>query len=289
MHRTVTIVAGLGGLALVSVCGSVTSAAPPTVSAANLSPLAAVTKVAESARTTRSASYTLTVSGPSGMAMSGHGSYSTTPTAMDMVFDSASVAGLGQMKGMEERLVGDTVYLKLPMLSSLTGGKWFKLSLSKAGTSSGLDLGSIFQQSSATDPGQQLQALLSAPNVHQVGAETIDGVPTTHYAGDVTVADIEKHSGYDAATKASLAKLYANSGGRVTHLDVWVDSDYRARKFSATTPTPVGAATVTMTFSDYGKAVSVVAPAPGDVADLSGSIGSNLIPHAPGAPATAAF
>jgi hypothetical protein len=241
-------------------CGvGVPSRAVQTVA---ISPVAVVTKVAGAARTTHSASYGFTFHGPAGTAMAGHGVWSSSPKpALDLTLDSASIAGLGVLDGLEERLVDGVLYLKIPALAPL-GGKWLKASTDPAGSRDGL--GNLLPEA-LTDPSEQLQLLLSAPDVHVVGPEVIDGVPTTHYAGDVTVADIENNSDYDAATRASLGKLYAAHGGQVSHFDVWVDAQSRARKFTTSTPTPLGTFATSMTFTGYDQPVTISAPAPGDL------------------------
>src|SRR5258708_33277462 len=86
------------GTLLLAGCGtgsSVTAAHTP-VTLGSLTPVAAVAKMAESAKSVRSASYEFRMSGPMGSSFAGHGAYSNAPKpALDMTFDSASIAGLG--------------------------------------------------------------------------------------------------------------------------------------------------------------------------------------------------
>jgi hypothetical protein len=264
MWRFRRVAAGVcGAVAVLSGCAvGVPSRA---VQVAARSPVVAVAKVVDSARATRSASYGFTFSGPLGTAMSGHGVWSSSPQAeMDLTLDSASIAGIGAFDGVEERLVDGSLYLKLPTLAAL-GRKWLKMPVDDTNSRAGANL---FPEAQV-DPSKQLQLLLSAPNVQVVGTQVLDGVPTTHYAGDITVSDIEKNSGYDPATRAALGKLYAAHGGQVSHFDVWVDSATRARKFTTSTPTPVGTFSSSMTFSDYDQPITISAPAPADVFDQS--------------------
>jgi hypothetical protein len=255
------VVCGAGALS-----GCAVGVPSRAVQPAALSPVAVVSQVADSARATRSASYGFTFSGPMATAMSGHGVWRSSPKAeMDLTLDSASIAGIGGLTGFEERLVDGSLYLKVPTFASL-GGKWLKMPADGSGPGSGL--GDLLPEAQA-DPSKQLQLLLSAPDVRVVGAEVLDGVPTTHYAGDVTVADIEKNSAYDPATRAALGKLYAAHGGQVSHFDVWVDSTARARKFTTSTPTPLGTFATSITVSGYDRPITISAPDPADIFDHS--------------------
>jgi hypothetical protein len=163
---------------------------------------------------------------------------------------------------MEERLVDGSFYLKVPMLTR-GGRNWLKM---PADNPSGLG---TFLPEAQANPDKQLQLLLSAPNLRVVGTEGIDGVSTTHYAGEVAVADIEKNSAYDPATRAALGKLYGAHGGQVSQIDVWVDSQSRDRKFTTSIATPIGTFATSIDISGYDQPVSISAPDPGDVVDQS--------------------
>src|SRR5258706_4282331 len=86
---------GSFGWALSAGTSSVTEV-HPSMALGSLTPVAAVARMAESAKSMRSASYEFRMNGPMGSSFAGHGAYSNTPKpALDMTFDSASIAGLG--------------------------------------------------------------------------------------------------------------------------------------------------------------------------------------------------
>jgi hypothetical protein len=161
------------------------------------------------------------------------------------------------------------VYLKLPGLLSGAGGKWLKVSLDGAGSAGGLNLGLLLDQAAGADPAAQMKALLAVPNIREVGPENLDGTPTTHYAGDLTAADLANNAALDGRTRAQLRKIYAMAGNTATHVEVWVDAQYRARKFASSSATALGRLRTTMTFSHFGEPVSVAVPKPSEVTDLS--------------------
>lgn len=268
-----------------------------TVTSEALSPTAAMEKVASSVRSVETSSYTFEMAG-AGLSMKGHGAFATKPEpAMQMVFDSMSMGGLGLGSigggnmgagGMEQRIIGDTLYMRGGIFGMLGGGgsKWLKVSFGELGEASGMDLKGMMTQSTQADPRAQLQALLAAGDVQSVGSETIDGVKTTHYTGEVEVADLAKSAQIDDKTRAELEKSYAAAQMGVTHLDVWIDESFQARRFVSTSETPMGDVTMTMNFKDYGKPVDIAAPPASEVTDLSslGKLGDSFMNDGSGAP-----
>ena len=261
-------------VAVLAGCGSGSGTGDESVTTDAMTPAAAMQRVASSVKTVASSSYTFEMAG-AGVAMKGHGAYSTKPDlAMQMVFDSMSMGGMNMGSlggGMEQRIIGDTLYMRGGALSMLGagGGKWMKISFGKVGDVSGIDIKSMMTQATQADPRQQIQALLAAGNVESVGKETVDGVSTTHYTGDLDVAALAGAAQLDDATKDELKKSYDAAGMKDTHLDVWVDDDFQARRFMSTSETPMGDVKMTMNFTDYGKTVDIAAPAPEDVVDMS--------------------
>jgi len=266
--RPVAAVAVLAGLVGLSGCGSTES-----VTTASVTPVAAMQKMAAATDASDGQTYSFSMTGPGGISMSGHGAYAAKPTlALQMTFDGMHAMGLN-LPAMEERIVDRAMYLKMPGVLG-NGDKWLKVSFDQVGSSAGINLGSLLDQAAGADPAAQMKALLAVPNIREVGHEDIDGTPTTHYAGDLTAADIAKNAALDAATRAQLRKLYTMGGSTATHVDVWVDSQYRARKFVSTTATALGPLRTTMTFGHVGEPVTVAVPKSSEVTDLS-ELGKN--------------
>jgi hypothetical protein len=270
------IAAAAACLVVVAGCGG---GGGETVTTEALTPTAAMEKVASSVKSVETSSYTFEMAG-AGLSMKGHGAFRTKPEpAMQMVFDSMSMGGsagglglgnMGDLGGMEQRIIGDTLYMRGAFLSMLGGGqKWMKLSFGELGAAAGMNLKSMMTQATQADPRAQLQALLAAGDVKSVGTETIDGVKTTHYTGEVDVADLAKNAQIDDRTRAELENSYTAAQMGTTHLDVWIDESFQARRFVSTSDTPMGDVTMTMNFTDYGKAVEISAPPAAEVMDMS--------------------
>lgn len=239
------------------------------------SALVAMQRVADNSRNVDSASYTFDLAGTGGLAIGakGSGAYQTKPAlAMKMVFDSIAVAGQTMPGGMEQRIVGDTMYLKMGLLGGILGGKvgasWIKVPLSSAGDQAGLE--GMLSQARQVDPREQLQLLLASENVHKVGKEKVNGVDTTHYAADLDSADLAGESKLDTKTRDELQKAYGAAGVGKIGVDVWVDSDDQARRFVTTAPTSAGEIRMTLNFTDYGKPLEIAVPEGATDAGVSG-------------------
>ena len=178
---------------------------------------------------------------------------------------------------ISEVWIGDTLYMKIPQLSSELGGKpWAKLSLSSMGT-----LGSTFQSlidsAKNTDPSAQLQPLLASGDIHKVGTETVDGVQAAHYSGTVDPATAfdgsQAAKNLTAAQIAQLKSLMKAGGVTKETIDVWVASDGLPVRETVSMNTSAGATKVDMHLSGWGKPITVTAPPADQVSDLASMMG----------------
>lgn len=210
--------------------------------------------------------------GPESVNMSGSMEYQLKPElAFSMKFDEMQAAGKS-MGGMEQRLVGRTMYMKMPMLSELGGGAsakpWIKLSLDELSKQSGVNLEQMLEQSRQMDPVKNTQMLTASKDVREVGKETVDGVQTTHYAGTYKMADAVAKLPADQQEQAR--KSIQESGMQTMTFDLWVDAKQLPRKMTMKSDqTAAGVMTMSMTYRDYGKPVQVVAPPADQVTDMA--------------------
>jgi hypothetical protein len=74
----------------------------------------------------------------------------------------------------------------------------------------------------------QTQLLAAAKNVRVVGKQTVEGVPTTEFAGSVYAAEALK--ALSPAFRKALAPALQVLGNRTMTFHVWVDGQHHARK-----------------------------------------------------------
>ncbi|MFC4053017.1 hypothetical protein ACFOY4_25315 [Actinomadura syzygii] len=225
-------------------------------------------------------------SGAGDVSATGSMQYRTKPDlAYSMNFDTMTVGGKST-GGMQQILVGRTMYMKMPMLSQLggaTGAKpWFKISLDDLGKKSGMNLDQLLRQSQQMDPVQNTKMLTASKDVREVGKETVDGVQTTHYTGTYRIEDaIAKLPAEDQET---VRKNAGTAGLDGMNFDLWVDGRQLPRKMALKSKqtAQAGATNLTMTYRDFGKPVQISAPPESEVTDfgqlLNGLGGGGGIP-----------
>jgi len=207
----------------------------------------------------------------------------------------SSLLGSGATGAVDVISDGTNVYLKIPGVSSLTGGKsWVETSLSDLGSLTGSSAGSL-SLSTLADPGQALTMLgsLGSP-VTDLGTVTLGGQRVTEYQTTITVADIASH--LPGGSGSSAARALQHSGIPSIPVTAWVGHDGRLRQLSLTVdvshaslggllgsldsgssrPTTAGTkVNLTIGLSRYGAPVAVGVPPASEVTNL-GSIASSL-------------
>jgi hypothetical protein len=186
---------------------------------------------------------------------------------------------------------GNGVYLQVPALSVVTGGRsWLEASTSAASSSGSLALAAL------GDPSRLLGALGSVNgSVTKVGTPRLDGVNTTEYQSSVSLADLVAglaHRTRPGATSSTASEVADALGAPTVPVTVWVGADGRVRQLSVSLdlshPTvsgvlhsldpsllgsdPAGAGpdlTVTVGLSSYGGPVSVSVPPEAQVVNLT--------------------
>ena len=185
-----------------------------------------------------------------------------------------ATAGIGGT--IEERVIGQTFYLKLPAAaSSATGGKpWARFNPSELGASSTTGL-----NFTGEDPTQLLATLRGvSDSITKVGTAQIRGVETTHYRAEVDLAKAVHASGADASQLQQFTKTFGSS---TIPEDVYLDKDGLPRRFAVTVnpvipSTSAGASASTSTFTvtvdlfDFGTTDTsgIVAPPADQIGDL---------------------
>jgi hypothetical protein len=232
-------------------CGGSKSTAPEV----KLSPVAYVKQAATKTAGAPSHHFTLkmamTVSG-SKIDITGDGDAKGSLVTAHVDFAAPGFSG-----GIDEVMDGTDLYMKSPLFSSaLPKGKtWMKLDLQKLGKSQGIDFSALLGQN-PSDAVAQLQAIGS---VTEVGAETVDGVETTHYRGKIDPAKLPQS--VPNATYRPYDVWIANDDGYVRRMHMSFSlADKAAGRVESD---------MTVSFTDFGKDVSIDVPAAADVADVT--------------------
>ncbi len=189
----------------------------------------------------------------------------------------SSLAGPGEGTVQMVMLYPD-VYMHMPFLAGkLPEGKtWMKLDITKAAAAAGVS--SSFSSFDQSDPTQFLEYLRgSAGGVVSLGRETVEGVSTTHYHGELELSRILANipSSEQGAAKSALEKLgSAGVGVGGIPVEVWIDAQGRVRRIEmsfggAGTAAAGISANITLAFKSYGPVPPVTPPPAGEVFDAT--------------------
>ncbi|WP_067812232.1 hypothetical protein [Actinomadura kijaniata] len=187
--------------------------------------------------------------------------------AMRMVTSPTSVAGQ-TVPGMEMRLVGDAMYMKMPQMAARNGGKpWARISLDAVGQAAGgVNYRQLLDQAKQQSPADQVKMFTTSKDVQQVGTETVDGVRTTHYKG--TYNPQEALTKLDPQSRQAMERTYAQLGTTAIPFDLWVGDDSLPRKMTMSMQTAMGTMSTTALYRDYGKPIQVAVPPASEVGDM---------------------
>ena len=201
--------------------------------------------------------------------MKGNGAIDMRRRAAHMTM-STSIPPMGDV-AIEEILDGTTIYMKMPQLAQLPGGKpWAKIDLQKAGKAAGIDFSKLMQNGQ-TNPADMLGYLKGVGSSKKVGTESIRGAVTTHYRSQIDLKKAADKLG-DKKTADSMKQLFSQSGVSSFPVDVWIDRSGRVRRESMSMKfggAVGGAMDMTIEFTRFGVPVDTTPPPADQVNDLS--------------------
>jgi hypothetical protein len=277
VKRTAQTVAALAAVTTAAVgCGPVTAAKSVAQHTADLSPAALLKVVGEKTTAAKSAKVEAeTKIAGSDMTMKGAISWAngltgnlTVDTSGGSAGQAVSKVGAGQM---QIRYLPDAMYINMgsQMASMLQGKHWMSYKYDDLAKLAGGSGSALKDSLKNADPMAQVRSLIASGKVQKIGEETVDGVATTHYAGDVSAADITATNGLSAADVAAVKQQMQTAGISTEHIELWINADHLPAKETVSANTNAGSFTMTAKYSDYGVPVSVQPPAASDTFDAS--------------------
>ena len=225
---------------------------------------------------------------PAGVTITGTGYVNQHTRDSLLTLDLAGIPGLGGAgaSSVTIEMHYPIMYMRFPALSSqLPGNKeWVKLDLAAVAQAQGINLTQL-SAGGGVDPSQYLDYLrASGSQITTVGADTVDGVATTHYRAVIDLSRVARAvpSADRAATAAAIAQLEKVSGIHTFPIDVWVDAQHRVRReqFAITSGGSTGhpvAVKATVDYLSFGPNPSVVPPPADSVFDLTSLVQSGAL------------
>jgi len=213
------------------------------------------------------------------ISMHGTGQFRLHSPAAGAMHLSITVPTAGTTIGMDERILGTTIYMRSAVLSqSIPDSRpWLKLDLERFGKQQGIDFAALMD-SGTSDPTQVLTYLdATSHTVVNLGHATVDGVATTHYHADIDLSKAMRvmvaraPAGQRKAVRSTYRNLLQETGTTSYPVDVWVDADGYVREMHMSVPMPVSQSSMDMTMklSHFGAPVHITPPPASQVTDLA--------------------
>lgn len=204
---------------------------------------------------------------------------------MSMDVDAAAMAGsqsaqAGKHLKMTIIIVGDSFYMKFPeMPEQATHGKpWVKLDITNNKNPLAKVFGNILEQAKQqSDPRAMLSKIKQAGTIDRHATEQLNGQRVTHYWLTLDTAKAvgpaeDTLRGVDPKTGQQLKEELQKQLARMPKTyptQLWINEENLPVKFLAKIPAPtIGTTTVTGTYSDWGKPVTIKAPPADQVTTL---------------------
>ena len=272
-RRAAVVSLSAAALILIAACSSGSEPAGGSRSAsAALTPQQAVLAAATQAQQITSATETLTVQS------SGASSSVTTGTIwirlkpVLMISGNLDATAAGASTQIKMIVTNTAIYLNQASLTSQLGKPWVKIDLSAlsalAGTS-GAGLAQLVQSLQSNNFGNQAQLVTVAKNTHVVGTQTVDGVPTTEYAGSFRAADGLK--ALPASLRQAVAPELQALGNSTIYFHEWIDGQHHLRKMTEVETLNGDTINTTINITAINQPVHITLPPASQTLTLQGS------------------
>jgi hypothetical protein len=257
-HSRHAVAVGLAAAALITVaaCGSSTVGGP---GGSKLTPRQALALAASQNQRVTSAVETLT------MKVTGQQSETTSGTVLVQrkptleVSGNLSVAAAGKNIKIKEILTGRAIYFSASGLTGqLTKKPWVKIPLSALQGPAGAGFAQLLHSLQSNNFTNQTAMLTVAKNAHLVGRQTVNGVPTTEYAGSISPSEALK--ALSASARKAMAPVLQALGNTPIKFHVWIDGRNLVRRMTEVESVNGETINTTVYINGINQPVHIVVP-----------------------------
>lgn len=227
--------ASAAALILLSACSSGgsgsaggTGSASPGAAANLATPQQALFAAATQAEKMTSATETVSIqeSGVQNSTSTGTLQLQRTPT--HLIAEDVTVTSGGKSTHMKAIITGTAFYLDAASLTGQIGKPWLKVDLSALHTPALATLGQLVRSVQSNNAFNLTQLFAASKKVRAVGSQTVDGVPTTEYAGSFQAAELAKVLA--PSLRKALGPALQALGTSIVNFHIWIDGQHQVRK-----------------------------------------------------------
>jgi hypothetical protein len=232
---------------------STSSSAPAGTS---LTPTQALLANARQSQNLTSATEKISVQVNGTVTTSGTIEFQRSPTVE--LSENLTVAAGGKTTNLKAIVTSKVFYLSEPALTAHFGKPWLKIDL--AGLSKGplASLAQIVSSVKSNDFVNQTQILAQAKNARTIGQQTVDGVPTTEYAGSERASAALK--GLAPSLRKALGPALQALGNSTLSFRIWLDAQHQTRKVVEVETVNGETVTTTVDISGINQPVHITLP-----------------------------
>jgi hypothetical protein len=264
------VATGLSAAALIAVaaCGSSTVGGS---GGSSLTPRQALSLAASQNQHLTSAVETLTVQ------VTGAQRETTTGTILIQrnpaleISANLTAAAAGRNVQIKEVLTSQAIYFSAPGLTGqLTKKPWVKIPLSalKTGTAAGASFAQLFHSLESNNFTNQTEILAVAKNAHLVGKQTVNGVPTTEYAGSITASQALR--ALSASFRKSMGSFLRALGNATINFHIWIDGQNQTRRLAETESLNGATVNTTVNITGINQPVHITVPPASQITQIPG-------------------
>jgi hypothetical protein len=252
-RRAIAVGLSAAALILVAACSSGSGSAT-----APLTPRQALLTAATHARQVTSATETLTVqdSGTSSSTTTGIIRIRRKPTLL--ISGNLNTTASGTNTQIGEIVTGTAIYVHQASLASQVGKPWVQIDLSALAGAGGAGLAQLFHSLESNNFANQAQLFALVKSVRVVGSQTVDGVPTTEYAGSSNAASLGE--ALPAGLRQALAPGLQALGNSAIYFHEWIDGQHHLRKMTEVETLNGETINTTINLTAINQPVSITLP-----------------------------
>lgn len=263
-----------GGLAataliLVAACSGGAKSAGGGASAAAVSPRQALLTAAIQAQRINSAVQTLNIRTVGADSSVTTGTIEARLKPNLLISEDLHATAAGKSTEIKAVVTGKAVYLSEPPLTSQPGKPWIKLNLSSLKGTSGASFVQLLHGIQNNTFTNQAQLVTVAKNARVVGQQTVDGVPTTEYAGSFKAPDALKV--LPASLRSILAPALKLLGDSTITFHEWIDGQHHTRKLTEVETINGNTVYTTINITSINQPVSITPPPASQTVTVPGS------------------
>jgi hypothetical protein len=218
---------------------------------------------------------------PGALDVAGRGIVSNNPPVADLRLGLSHVVDASGARVLEVRAVKHVLYLRVLAVADQPMSRWIEINQAREARAAGLE---GLPTLNAIDPDLDLTYLRAARGeVTPLGLQTLHGVPTSGYRGEVDLEEVASQASGDrrAASVTAVGNLERGTGVKTIPFQVWIDAAGHVRRMSFTEGegnTHAGAEKtyITVDFRGFGVERPPRTPPEREVLDVSRAEGAAL-------------